>query len=77
MVNKTLRRNYSALNVPNKEKIDAQYLHSEFGITQKEKSDMALKLLESYARHKQIELDRERKRQQAIERETRLLIEMQ
>ena len=51
-------RNYSALNMPVKGKMQLQILNSEHGITAYERARMALKLLVNYGKRKEYEAEK-------------------
>ena len=62
---KTTMRNYSALNMPVKGKMQLQILNSEHGITAYERARMALKLLVNYGKKKEFDANRlEKEREQ-------------
>ena len=68
-------RNYSAMNMPVKGKMQLQILNSEHGITAYERARMALKLLVNYGKKKDYEEQKQIKEREQFSRKNAAIIE--
>ena len=73
IVNKTTLRNYSALGVPERRKMELQLLNDSNGVTQYEQARMAFKLLINYGKNQRVKAKRKFQQQEEIHERNAIL----